>query len=137
MTIGERIRDRRKELHMTQEELAKKLNYKNKSAICRVEKDYEQNLTLDRVSAFAKALGVTEAYLMGWKEIDKFEKEAKKNGYIFEVTTIPDEEVETSRGLIVTDEQEYELLQLYRNADEETKRMIVEMLSFFKSKKQN
>lgn len=70
MTIGERIRSTRIDIGLTQDELAKKLGYKNKSAICRVEKDYEQNLTLDRVSAFAKALGVTEAYLMGWTDND-------------------------------------------------------------------
>lgn len=94
MTVGERIRNRRKELNMTQEELAKKLNYKNKSAICRVEKDYEQNLTLDRVSAFAKALGVTEAYLMGWEEnLKKFGEEVREKGYVFDVLHIAEDEI--------------------------------------------
>lgn len=68
MTIGERIKQRRKELDMTQAELAAKLGYKDKSAICRVERDYEQNLTLDRVTLFAEALNTTESWLMGWEE---------------------------------------------------------------------
>ena len=68
MTVGERIKQRRKELHLTQEELALRMGYKNKSAICRVEKDYEQNLTLDRVTAFAEALDTTPSYLMGWDD---------------------------------------------------------------------
>lgn len=35
--IGERINARRKELGMTQEELSKKLGYKNKSTISQIE----------------------------------------------------------------------------------------------------
>lgn len=66
MTVGERIKQRRIELGMSQSDLAIKMGYKNKSAICRVEKDYEQNLTLDRVELFAKSLNCTPAYLMGW-----------------------------------------------------------------------
>lgn len=68
MTVGERIKQRRKALGMSQDDLAKKMGYKNKSAICRVERDYEQNLTLDRVTLFAHALDCTESFLMGWDD---------------------------------------------------------------------
>lgn len=68
MTVGERIKQKRIEIGLSQDELAKRMGYKNKSAICRVERDYEQNLTLDRVSMFARALGCSESYLMGWEE---------------------------------------------------------------------
>ncbi len=69
MTIGERIRDRRKELGYTQIELAYRMGYKNKSAICNVEKN-GNNITSDRVVKFAEALDCTPAYLMGWADID-------------------------------------------------------------------
>lgn len=75
MTVGERIKQKRIELGLTQQDLADKMGYKNKSAISRVERDYEQNLTLDRVALFAEALNVSPYYLMGWE--DKEEEEIK------------------------------------------------------------
>ena len=67
MTVGERIKQRRLELDMTQEELAKKLGYKTRTAISNVEKGKE-DLTTTRVMKFADALGVTPGYLMGWDD---------------------------------------------------------------------
>ncbi len=64
MTVGERIRQRRIELGLTQEELGKRLGY-GKSAVCRVEKE-GNNITTDRISKFAKALECSPSYLMGW-----------------------------------------------------------------------
>lgn len=63
MNIGEKIRRRRKELGMTQEELAKTLG-KTKSAICKVETGKDSNLTLDRIEVFAEALRTTTDYLV-------------------------------------------------------------------------
>jgi len=70
MTVGERIKQKRIELGLTQQDLADKMGYKNKSAISRVERDYEQNLTLARVALFAEALNVSPYYLMGWESGD-------------------------------------------------------------------
>lgn len=67
MTVGERIRQRRIELGLTQMELSLRMGYTSKAAICKVEKN-GNNITTDRISKFAKALGVTESYLMGWEE---------------------------------------------------------------------
>ena len=67
MTIGERIAKRRKELGLTQEELALKLGYTSRSAISNVEKDKE-DLTTTRVRKFADVLEVSPCYLMGWEE---------------------------------------------------------------------
>jgi repressor LexA len=67
MTIGDRIRERRKELGLTQGDLAKRMGYKTKSAICKAE-TVEFNPTTDRVIEFSKALETTPAYLMGWEE---------------------------------------------------------------------
>lgn len=67
MTIGERIKQRRIELGLTQEELAKRLGNKTRAAVCRVEKDKE-DLTTERIRKYAEALCCEPAYLVGWKE---------------------------------------------------------------------
>ena len=64
MTIGERIKERRIELGMTQEELALKLGYKSRSSVNKVE--LSSDVTLKTIRAYAKALDVDAAYLMGW-----------------------------------------------------------------------
>ena len=65
MTVGERIRKRRKELNLTQDELAKRMGYTSRTAISNVEKDLE-DLTTTRVKKFANALETTPYVLMGW-----------------------------------------------------------------------
>jgi len=67
MTIGERIKSRREELGLTQTDLAIRMGYKSRAAICNVEKDKE-DLTTTRIRKFAEALECTPAYLMGWEE---------------------------------------------------------------------
>lgn len=63
--IGKRIKIKREELGFTQEELAKKLGYKNKSTIAKIESGIN-DIVQSKVVAFSKALNTTEAYLMGW-----------------------------------------------------------------------
>ena len=50
--IGERINARRKELGMTQEELSKKLGYKNKSTISQIENGVN-DIMQSKVASFA------------------------------------------------------------------------------------
>lgn len=68
MNIGDRIRNRRLALNMTQEELAKKLGYKTKGSITKIESGY-QNLTYLKIVAIAEALNTSPAYLMGWEDM--------------------------------------------------------------------
>lgn len=56
--IGERINARRKELGMTQEELSKKLGYKNKSTISQIENGVN-DIMQSKVASFAEALNTT------------------------------------------------------------------------------
>lgn len=70
MNIGQRIKEKRKELKMSADELAKRLG-KDRSTIYRYEKGDIENLPLDILEPIAKALETTPAYLMGWEEIDK------------------------------------------------------------------
>lgn len=67
MTFGQRVRIRREELHMTQEELAVKLGYKSRTSINKIELD-KRNMKQSQIVSLAKALETTPAYLMGWDE---------------------------------------------------------------------
>lgn len=70
MTIGERIKKRRLELNMTQEQLADKLGYKSKSSINKIELD-SRNLTQPKIKLIADTLKTTPEYIMGWDEVSK------------------------------------------------------------------
>lgn len=65
--IGKRIKIKREELHMTQEELAAKLGYKSKTTIAKIENG-TNDIVQSKVVAFASVLNTTPAYLMGWEE---------------------------------------------------------------------
>ena len=62
--IYTRIRNRREELGLSQEELAARMGYKSKSSINKIEMGVN-DIPQSKVLAFAKALETTTAYLMG------------------------------------------------------------------------
>lgn len=70
MNIGKRIKERRKELKMSADELGAKLG-KDRSTIYRYEKGDIENLPLDILEPIAKALQTTPQYLMGWEKVQK------------------------------------------------------------------
>lgn len=67
MTIGERIKQRRTELGLSQEEVANKLGYKSRTSVFKVEQGIT-DLPLSKVKEFAKVLKTSPSYLMGWAE---------------------------------------------------------------------
>lgn len=67
MDLPKRIKSRREELGLSQEELAKALGYKSRSTINKIELGIN-DITQSKIEAFAKALRTTPAYLMGWEE---------------------------------------------------------------------
>lgn len=69
MNVGERIKQKRIELNMSQDELAKKVGYKSRSSIQKIEAS--RDLPLRKVSKMARALDVSPGYLMGWEEPKK------------------------------------------------------------------
>lgn len=71
--IGKRIKEKRESLGMTQEELASKLGYKNKSSIAKIETG-TNDIVQSKVVEFANILDTTVAYLMGWESIPKNSK---------------------------------------------------------------
>ncbi len=66
MYIGHRIKQRREELGISQEELARRMGYKNRSTIAKIEGEVN-DLSQSKVRAFAQVLDTTPAYLMGWE----------------------------------------------------------------------
>ena len=67
--IGLRIKARREDLGLTQEELARRLGYKSKSSLNKIELGI-QGLRQSKIKAIADALQTTPGYIMGWS-VDK------------------------------------------------------------------
>lgn len=63
MQFGEKIKARREELGMTQDELAKKLGYRSRSTINKIELGIN-DIGQSKIIAFAKALNTTTSYLL-------------------------------------------------------------------------
>lgn len=63
--IGRKIAERRKELGLTQEELALRMGYKSKSTINKIELG-KNDIPQSKIVRFAEVLETTPAYLMGW-----------------------------------------------------------------------
>ena len=67
MRIGDRIKARRKELGMTQTQLAEKLGLTSKAAVSTVENNKE-NMTTERIDKYAAALDTTARFLLGYTD---------------------------------------------------------------------
>ena len=65
--IGERIKQRRKHLGMSQDELAALLGYDSRATISKIESGII-DMSVSKVEEFAKALKTSSSYLMGWEE---------------------------------------------------------------------
>ena len=68
--VGKNIARRRKALGITQEELAKKMGYKSKSTINKIELGIN-DVVQSKVVKFAEVLETTPSVLMGWQEMQK------------------------------------------------------------------
>lgn len=80
--IGERIKLKREQSGMTQEELASKLGYKSKTTIAKIENG-TNDIVQSKVRDFAKVLNTTIAYLMGW-EVDVIQQKEEPSKRISE-----------------------------------------------------
>ena len=65
--IGTRIKERRIELGMSQDELAEKMGYKNRSTIAKIEKGVN-DVVQGNIVKFSEVLNTSVAYLMGWEK---------------------------------------------------------------------
>lgn len=105
-TIGSNIQSKRKELGITQEELAKRLGYKSKSTINKIEMGIN-DVPQSKIVRFAEALCTTPAFLMGWND-----ETAKTN---------TPNEPELTEG-------ESMLLELFRRVPEDRQQMVLDMI---------
>ncbi len=64
MTVGERVKAARIRKGLTQEELAKKLGYKSRSSVNKIE--LERDIPRSMIVKLAEILEVTPSYIMGW-----------------------------------------------------------------------
>jgi repressor LexA len=62
--------ERRKELGLTQEELARKMGYKSKSTINKIELG-RNDIPQSKIAKFAEVLDTTPGRLMGWEKVVK------------------------------------------------------------------
>lgn len=115
MTVGQRIKSRRKELGLSQSELGKKLGGISKAAISATELD-KRDITTERIRKYAEALDCTPAYLMGWEVEEAPLHENLLNSYYQKFT----------RKYI--SEKEEKLLESYRAASDEVKDIIDKIL---------
>lgn len=67
--IYENIKKRRLELNMTQEQLAEKMGYSDKTMISKIEKG-QIDISYSKIIAFAEVLKVEPEDLMGWTDQD-------------------------------------------------------------------
>lgn len=67
MELYDRIRLIRISKNMSQDELAKKLGYKSRASINKIELG-KCDIAQSKIVSFAKALDTTPAYLMGWTD---------------------------------------------------------------------
>ena len=111
-TIGNNILLLRKQLGWSQEELAKKMGYKTKSSINKIELG-KNDIPQSKIVQFADVLGTTPAFLMGWDE----EENPEQNS--------PDK-VELTEG-------EKVWLDLYHQLSNETRTVLVNMAEAFES----
>lgn len=82
MTVGERIKQRRKELGLSVDDIAKKLG-KNRATIYRYESNEIENMPTDVIEPLARVLNVSPAYLMGWED-----KQELKGEYFIKEETV-------------------------------------------------
>lgn len=107
-TVGNNILQMRKQLGWTQEELAKRMGYKSKSTINKIELGIN-DIPQSKIVKFADVLGTTPAVLMGWSENEK------KN----------------SPNKVALTEGEKVWLELYHQVSQETREVLVNVATKF------
>ena len=118
MTIGERIKQRRIELNMTQDELAKRTGYKSRSSINKLET--ARALPSRKIEKMAEALECRPAYLMGWTDSPIDSPIAR----VLAEKRRPTEDIERVAFNNTLTDNERTLIAAYRSADDHTRHMV-------------
>ena len=120
LDLYKNIRARRKELHLTQEELAFKTGYTNKSSIASIESG-RVDLPQSKIIEFAKALETTPGLLMGW---DDFDDESDVYSLTAAASLVSEDDPVLS-----------EIVDIYMNIDSEARSHLLEYARFISSQR--
>lgn len=124
----------------TQTDLAKKIGYSDKSMIAKIEAG-KVDLPQTKIRAFAQVFNCTESYLMGWEDIpadkstlalEAIKDSSKFGDFLYKTTVVNKNKSNVKDNGFELSEKEMDLISQWRNADEETKNMIVRILAFAK-----
>ena len=122
MNVGQKIKTRRLELNMSQDELAKKCGYKSRSSINKIE--MSRDLPLKKVKLMADALDLSVSYLMDW---EKDPQEELLNAY--KIRNERNKKIDFAESL---SEEEIEIIKQFRSLDDDSKRKFVLMIAYWK-----
>jgi transcriptional regulator with XRE-family HTH domain len=75
MNLAHKVKKRREELGLSQEELAKRMGYSSRTSINKIENGRPCSQKI--IARLANALDVSVPYLMGWDEVDREEVQKK------------------------------------------------------------
>ena len=81
MRIGEKVKRRREELKISQEELAKIVGYKHKSSVNKIEVG-ERDIPRKYINSFAKALNVSVEWLLACDDVTKKGQQTMAKNYL-------------------------------------------------------
>lgn len=112
LKLYENIRRLRKENHWTQEDLARRMGYTDRSMIAKIEAG-KVDITQSKIMDFAKVLGVEPGELMGWEEPE-------------EITPA----MQVFVDLYANQKNDAMLLELFHNASEKDQAMVRYILGF-------
>lgn len=107
LTVGERIKARRLDLGLSQEDLARRMGLKNRATVCHAERDTGEQMTSKTLENYARALHCSPVYLMGMTD-----------------------DPEPLTEFYLTDEEQT-LIVNYRKAPERDRQMIRRMLAYY------
>lgn len=121
--FGKRVVARRKDIRMTQDELAKLMGYKHRSAIQKIESG-ENSIPQDKIQKLAYCLQTSVSDLMGWVISETDATGEDISNYFFTMTR------EYLNNSVPVD-TEFELLARYRKATDRDKQLIDSILSVY------
>lgn len=133
MELADRVKLKRQELEMSQDELAQKMGYKSRSSINKIEMGRPVSQKI--IVKLAESLNVTPAYLMGWED-DEREKKQKESipdiaaydGFGSDSTSQIHDQVEKIYITRTLTPDEIQLIKNYRNATQKEKNIVLTLL---------
>jgi len=124
--VGKRIKQRREQLGISQQELADMLGYKSKAAISKIETDVN-SVSRSKVAGFAKALRCSEAYLLGMMDDPEVPVTIKN----YDMSSMREHQIRQLFDMICVNQvndYEYVLIELYRESTPKVREMVEYLL---------